>query len=287
LADVGPIRGKPAAQLGSHLQRRCPVGVFANTPDSVPIVDTGNYYPRQRDGRIDAIESGLPESKWVAHQFGTPVVKAFNNIYARHLLELGRPKGTPDRIALPVAGDDQEAKAIVLRLIDDLGFDPVDAGGLDESWRQWRVTYSGDPDAPIEAAPTSSVEAKASPNALPPEGVQPDAGATANLPVPPGSTAEQVALGRKVFHGKVGGGTCAGCHGADGIGTPVGANLASGMWLWGDGDLPSITNIIRDGVPKPKQHLGAMPPFGGVHLSDQDLAAVAAYVWAIGHQRKG
>jgi predicted dinucleotide-binding enzyme len=113
-----------------------PAGLFADTPDQVPIIDTGNYYPRQRDGRIEAIETGLPESKWVAQQLGRPVVKAFNNIYARHLLELGRHKGAPERIALPVAGDDEAAKGIVLRLVDELGFDPVDAGGLDESWRQ-------------------------------------------------------------------------------------------------------------------------------------------------------
>ena len=83
------------------------------------------------------------------------------------------------------------------------------------------------------------------------------------------------------------GATCAGCHGADGIGTPVGADLSSGTWLWGDGSLQSITDIIKNGVPKPKQHPGAMPPFGGVSLSDTDLKAVAAYVWAIGHQKKG
>ena len=113
-----------------------PAGLFTDTPDRVVVVDTGNYYPRQRDGRIDAIEAGLPESQWVAQQLGRPVVKAFNNIYARHLLELGRPKGAADRIALPVAGDDKTAKAIVLKLVDELGFDGVDAGGLDESWRQ-------------------------------------------------------------------------------------------------------------------------------------------------------
>src|SRR5512132_2296606 len=73
---------------------------------------------------------GLPESQWVAQQLGRPVIKAFNNIYARHLLELGRPKGTAGRIALPVAGDDEAAKAIVLKLVDELGFDGVDAGGL-------------------------------------------------------------------------------------------------------------------------------------------------------------
>ena len=64
------------------------------------------------------------------------MVKAFNNIYAKHLLELGRPAGTPGRIALPVAGDDARAKEVVLRLINELGFDGVDAGGLDDSWRQ-------------------------------------------------------------------------------------------------------------------------------------------------------
>src|SRR5262245_44493013 len=127
-----------------------PAGLFANMPDHVVVVDTGNYYPRQRDGRIEAIEAaGLPESKWVAQRLGRPVIKAFNNIYARHLLELGRPKGAPGRIALPLAGDDKAAKAIVLRLVDELGFDGVDGGGLDESWRQQPGTpaYAKDFDA--------------------------------------------------------------------------------------------------------------------------------------------
>jgi hypothetical protein len=63
-------------------------------------------------------------------------VKAFNNIYAQHLLERGKPHGTAGRIALPVAGDDKRAKEIVIKLLDELGFDGVDAGGLDDSWRQ-------------------------------------------------------------------------------------------------------------------------------------------------------
>jgi predicted dinucleotide-binding enzyme len=126
-----------------------PGDLFAEVPDSVVVVDTGNYYPRQRDGRIEGIESGLTESRWVAQQLNRPVVKAFNNIYAEHLLKLGRPKGAPDRIALPVAGDDARAKAIVLGLIDELGFDGVDAGSLDDSWRQQPATpvYCKDFDA--------------------------------------------------------------------------------------------------------------------------------------------
>jgi 8-hydroxy-5-deazaflavin:NADPH oxidoreductase len=126
-----------------------PAGLFADTDERVVVVDTGNYYPRERDGRIDPIEAGTAESRWVEQQLGRPVVKAFNNIFAQHLLELGLPAGTTGRIALPVAGDDDAAKAVVLRLVDELGFDGVDAGSLDESWRQQPGTpvYTTDLDA--------------------------------------------------------------------------------------------------------------------------------------------
>jgi predicted dinucleotide-binding enzyme len=115
---------------------RLPPGLFAGTNGRVVVVDTGNYYPQQRDGRIDAIEAGTTESRWVAQQLGRPVVKAFNTIYADHLRNLGTSPGTPGRIALPIAGDDVRAKGVVQRLIDEIGFDGVDAGTLDESWRQ-------------------------------------------------------------------------------------------------------------------------------------------------------
>ncbi|HEY2896043.1 MAG TPA: NAD(P)-binding domain-containing protein [Gemmatimonadaceae bacterium] len=106
----------------------------AARPDTV-VIDTGNYYPK-RDGRIEEIERGTTESRWVSKQLGRPVIKVFNNIYAQHLLDLGKQAGAPGRIALPVAGDDAKAKAIVIRLLDELGFDGVDAGAIDESWRQ-------------------------------------------------------------------------------------------------------------------------------------------------------
>jgi 8-hydroxy-5-deazaflavin:NADPH oxidoreductase len=117
-----------------------PAGLFSGVPADVVVVDTGNYYPQQRDGRIDAIEDGIIESRWVSEQLGRPVVKAFNNIYARHLLERGKPRGAAGRIALPVAGDDRRAKDVVIRLLDQLGFDGVDAGSLDQSWRQQPAT---------------------------------------------------------------------------------------------------------------------------------------------------
>jgi mono/diheme cytochrome c family protein len=154
----------------------------------------------------------------------------------------------------------------------------------DKSGRIWRITYQGDPAAKgIEAAPTPAEHANASPNALPPEGVHPDAGS--KLSPPPGATRAQVDLGEKIFSGEVAGATCAGCHGAGGIGTPVGPDLTSGKWLWGDGSLESITATITNGVPEPKQHPGAMPPMGGVTLSKDEVSAVAAYVWALGHQK--
>jgi predicted dinucleotide-binding enzyme len=127
-----------------------PAGVLDAAADGAVVVDTGNYYPQQRDGRIAAIEDGLTESQWVAEQLGVPVVKAFNNVYADHLLTRGRPADDPERVALPVAGDDPEAKDVVLALLDELGFDGVDAGPLSESWRQQPGTPVYGTDLPAE-----------------------------------------------------------------------------------------------------------------------------------------
>ncbi|GAA4470585.1 NAD(P)-binding domain-containing protein [Phytohabitans houttuyneae] len=114
------------------------------------VVDADNYYP-QRDGQIGAIDDGSEtSSRWTADQLpGATVVKAFNTIQAGHLLAEGRPAGDPARIALPVASDDADAKRIVMALIEELGFDPVDGGGLDDSWRQQPGTpvYVADRDA--------------------------------------------------------------------------------------------------------------------------------------------
>ncbi|WP_344385496.1 NADPH-dependent F420 reductase [Asanoa iriomotensis] len=101
------------------------------------LVDANNYY-EERDGEIEPIvDRAITSSRWVADHFpGARVVKAFNNISAQHLGRYGKPKGDHNRIALPVAGDDADAKQVVEGLVDELGFDPVDAGTLDASWRQ-------------------------------------------------------------------------------------------------------------------------------------------------------
>ena len=149
-----------------------PRGLFKNVPPNQIVIDTGNYYPRHRDGKIEGIENGLVESRWVEQQLGHPVIKVFNNIYAEHLANRGEPPGTPGRIALPVAGDDPQAKKAVMDLVNDMGFEPVDAGGLDESWRQQPATpvYAADFDAAgvkralAQATPERKPEWRATPN---------------------------------------------------------------------------------------------------------------------------
>jgi predicted dinucleotide-binding enzyme len=148
------------AELGSHARAATAaeaasagdivvVTIPLRAIDTVPIaplkgkvvIDTNNYYP-QRDGRIadldnestttsELLQRHLPESK---------VVKAFNHIYARELTTDGQPAGTAGRRALVIAGDDTAAKARVAKLIDDFGFDVVDAGPLSEGWRIQRDT---------------------------------------------------------------------------------------------------------------------------------------------------
>src|SRR3954468_8198326 len=84
--------------------RKLPKQLFENAAESVTIIDTGNYYP-MRDGRIEDIEKGMPESVWVSNQIRRPVIKAYNSILSGSLVSAGLGKGDPSRIALPVAGD--------------------------------------------------------------------------------------------------------------------------------------------------------------------------------------
>lgn len=124
-------------------------GIVSSAKPGAPVIETNNYYPQQRDGRIEALERGTPESMWVSELLGTPVHKVFNGIWWKHLLEGGKPHGENARIALPIAGADGPAKDTVVALVDELGFDPVDAGPLEESWRQQPGTpvYGKDYDA--------------------------------------------------------------------------------------------------------------------------------------------
>ena len=105
------------------------------------VIDTNNYYP-QRDGHIPELdnESTTTAELLQAHLPTSKVVKAFNHIYAAQLTTDGSPAGTPNRRALVIAGDDAEAKKKVTQLLDQFGFDTVDAGPLKEGWRIQRDT---------------------------------------------------------------------------------------------------------------------------------------------------
>ncbi|MFJ9820586.1 NADPH-dependent F420 reductase [Streptomyces sp. NPDC101151] len=139
-----------------------PSGLLDGAAEGVAVIDTGNYYPQQRDGRIAAIEDdGLTESRWTERHLGHPVIKAFNGTYAQDILDRPRPAGDPGRMALPVAGDDAAAKRIVRDLVGELGFDTVDAGGIDDSWRQQPGTPVYGLQAGLEAV--TKALAKASP----------------------------------------------------------------------------------------------------------------------------
>ena len=160
--------------------------------------------------------------------------------------------------------------------------------------RIYRIVYRGGADTegeaakytacPSASAPAGSVSAE---GAKPPEGTHPDAGAaaeTASLPVPAGATGEMVALGDRIYHGQVGGATCTGCHGANAKGTPLGPDLTSSHWLWGDGSYPAIEKVITTGVPQPKQYRSPMPPMGGAQLTPDQVSALAAYIWGLSHR---
>ncbi|MGN7233447.1 NADPH-dependent F420 reductase [Priestia megaterium] len=103
--------------------------------EEVIIVDTSNYYPF-RDDKIEEIENGMVESVWVSNQLGRSVIKAFNNLLAYTLENEGTSEDSSGRIAMAVAGDDLEQKQVVMDIVHELGFDTVDSGSLNDSWRQ-------------------------------------------------------------------------------------------------------------------------------------------------------
>lgn len=123
-----------------------PKTVIATLPPGAIVIDAGNYYPL-RDGPIPAIGASLAESQWVSQELGVAVIKAFNNIIWSNLATGGKRAGDPNRIALPVAGDDPKARAAIMQIVEKLGFDAVDAGSLAESWRQQpgQPAYCTDP----------------------------------------------------------------------------------------------------------------------------------------------
>ena len=149
VAELGPqataATPEQAAAAGDLVVVTIPLKNYLDVP-SAPlagkiVIDTDNYY-WERDGRIAPLddEATTVSELLQAHLPGARVVKAFNNIMAGDLTTTGTPTGTPGRRALPIAGDDADAKAVVTTLLDEFGFDAVDAGPLAEGWRFQRDT---------------------------------------------------------------------------------------------------------------------------------------------------
>ncbi|MFL5239485.1 MAG: NADPH-dependent F420 reductase [Rhizomicrobium sp.] len=109
--------------------------LIAKRPNETVVMDTSNYYP-QRDGAIDALDAGQVESLWVAELLGRPIVKAWNTIGSDSFAKKGKPAGSPDRIAIPVAAEREQDRKVAMALVEDTGLDAFDAGSLAESWRQ-------------------------------------------------------------------------------------------------------------------------------------------------------
>ncbi len=156
--------------------------------------------------------------------------------------------------------------------------------------RIYRIVYSGGNSGsaaaftPCPAASASAGEVAANAG-RPPEGTNRDAGSAANatVAVPQGATREMVALGDRIYHGQVGGASCAGCHGENGKGSPLGPDLTGKKWLWSDGSYEGIAKTITSGVMRPKQYRSPMPPLGGAQLTRDQVLALSAYVWSLGH----
>ena len=143
-AELGPqaraATCAEAAAAGDLLVVAIPVKAYFDLP-AAPfagkvVMDTGNYYP-ERDGHLAELDSGsLTSSELLARELpGASVVKVFNNIFFKHLLNLARPAGAADRSYLPIAGDSAAAKAAVTTFLDSIGYGTVDGGALADGWR--------------------------------------------------------------------------------------------------------------------------------------------------------
>jgi 8-hydroxy-5-deazaflavin:NADPH oxidoreductase len=162
LADLGE-RGRAgsveqAARARDLVVVATPLTAWGDLPpeafDGRVVVDTANYFP-QYVGRIGALEEGTTSSQMLAARLpGARLVKAFNTMLWTRLRDEGRPSGDPERLALPIASDDEQAKSVVSALIDELGFDAVDNGGLAEGGRRQQ------PGTPVYDQPLTAEEVR-------------------------------------------------------------------------------------------------------------------------------
>jgi 8-hydroxy-5-deazaflavin:NADPH oxidoreductase len=160
VAELGPraqaATWADAAAAGDIVVVSTPVKAYVKL-SGAPVAgkavpDTGNYYPA-RDGQIPELDHGtLFDSEYLRQELpGAEVVKVFNNIFFKHLLNLARPAGAADRSYLPIAGDSAAAKAAITSFLDSIGYGTVDAGSLADGWRQL-------PGTPVYGTPYGSFD---------------------------------------------------------------------------------------------------------------------------------
>jgi glucose/arabinose dehydrogenase/cytochrome c5 len=259
-----PEYGGDGKEPGDCAQKRAPAAYFpAHWAPNDVLISTGTQFPEAwRGGAFVAFHGSWNRA---------PAPQGGYNVVYQPLLE----KAASDPYVVFADGFAGSEKAPGRAAHRPAGLAMGPDGALyiadDVKGRIWRITHlgAGAPTA-VAAAPTPEPVAATSGSGPIP---------LADLKAPDGSPADVLAKGEQVFRSA----TCTGCHGSDGRGTQVGVNLTTGKWLWSDGSLAGIKGTIVKGVTAAKQGIGAMPARGGAALSDADVDAVAAYVWAIGH----
>jgi glucose/arabinose dehydrogenase/mono/diheme cytochrome c family protein len=277
--------GDGGKKLGPCASKRAPIAAFPAhwAPNAMALYDKQQFPAHYRNGVFIAFHGSWDRAPYPQGGYNV-VFQALSGDHASGTCEIFAD-GFAGAVTSP--GEAQHRPSGLAVGADGSLFVSDDVRG-----RIYRIVYRGGAgaageDAKYTACPSASAAAGSvsAEDAKPPEGTHPDAGAaTASLPVPAGATKEMVALGDRIYHGQVGGATCTGCHGANAKGTPLGPDLTTSHWLWGDGSYPAIAKIITTGVPQPKQYRSPMPPMGGAQLTSDQVSALAAYIWGLSHR---
>jgi glucose/arabinose dehydrogenase/mono/diheme cytochrome c family protein len=273
--------GDGGKKIGVCAKKIAPIAAFPAhwAPNGMVFYDKPQFPERYRNGVFIAFHGSWDRS---------PYAQAGYNVVFQGLSD-GKASGKceifADGFAGPVRSPDQ-----AMHRPDGLAVGPDGALYIsdDVRGRIYRIVYRGGSDSagaaftpcPSLTAPPRKPKSPGATKATG-AGAPPDA---ASLPVPNSASREMVLLGDRIYHGEVGGATCAGCHGLNGSGTPLGPNLIDSQWLWSDGSYRGIAMTIRSGVMQPKQYRAPMPPMGGAQLTPEQVSAVAAYVWGLSHR---
>ncbi len=283
LVQAPEFGGDGGKSVGVCAEKLPPVAYFPAhwAPDALLVYRAEQFPPRYRDGIFIAFHGSWDRA---------PYAQGGYNVVFQPLTD-GKASGGCEIFADGFAGprvDPQHAQQRPAGLA--MGPDGAIYVADDVHGRIYRIVYTPSAAAAAGsggggAAPCPAADAPAGPVAGLRSDTDTGSAAGGNAPVPPGATAAMVTLGARVFRGEVSGAGCTGCHGTDGGGSPLGPTLGSHRWLWSDGSFAGIRRTIAAGVPAPRKYRSPMPAMGGAELSDDEVAAVAAYVWTLSHRK--